>query len=110
MATCITSTAAVDTFYRRLRQTKRNWYLTNARRIRYLYLRLAWEVQHCPLSAVAQSSPGDVADAATRLGISRQVADMIADAADGQTLGPHRRRLLRACGLTEAPRHARHQR
>lgn len=85
----------VDTFLRRLRQTPRTWELTPARRIRS-------ERYLCPLQCVALTRDDYVA-AADILGIGTDDMFDIVEAADCDAPSRLRRRLLRACGVKEAP-------
>jgi hypothetical protein len=56
--------------------------------------------QHCPLSAVAGTSPCSIRDSRVALDIDAGLADAIASAADGDEHDPLLRdRLLKACGL-----------
>jgi hypothetical protein len=59
--------------------------------------------QHCPLSWLAQTAPGNYERAARTLGLTESEAAVIANAADGadSTDPVIRRRLLAACRLTE---------
>lgn len=98
--------AVIDRFFEALAQTPREWALTPTRTIRFApHLSRAC---HCPLSYVAGSAVCHVSDAATLLGLDREVASRIANAADAFVLEANaidgfRARLLKACGLQELP-------
>ena len=90
----------LDTFLKALRRTPRTW-------------RVIWGVRlrcrsgggiYCPIEVVSRmrGGPSNISDADTFLGLSEQTTYTIMDAADCPSDHTRtRKRLLRACGLSE---------
>ena len=87
----------LDEFFRKLRETPRNWEIGPAGAIR--------QKMCCPLEIVAGTGPGSFWRAGRKLGLPTALVDEIVEAADeDENHDPKlRARLLRACGLKEKP-------
>jgi hypothetical protein len=92
----------LEQFLEKLEQTPRDWYLYGSRKVLIRRMKgknAAWS--QCPVSSLFCRNAGDYRSAALDLGLSQDLAEMIAAAADGWP--DHepdlRAKLLKACGL-----------
>ncbi len=86
-----------EEFLKRLRKTPRKWHLEPRDGNREIRCDLGL----CPIEAVGKTGQYTAVRAGVQLGLSEDLTCKIMDAADDETHGIWRRRLLEACGLSK---------